>query len=171
MTYAQQLARERLLRQAAQNAANDTMVQVKADIRVQRALWLACVAMNNAFAIGPGRFPVYAECLQRRSDWYEELVAGGDEEYADEKLRQEAERCSGMKIGYLYETEIRKAKQYLEENPGTNYDRIRMMTVEQMARFIVDEVLGLGEEREESAEGAWLKWLEEEARPDEQRGD
>ena len=111
MSYADQLARKKMLKQAAQQAANDTMVQLKSDIHTQKAMWMMCVAMNDAFGIGPARFQKFAECLQDRSDWYEEMVLAGDEEYANEKLRKEAERCSGMKIDYLYEAEIRAAQE------------------------------------------------------------
>lgn len=115
MSYADQLARKRMLQQAAQAAANDTMVQLKSDIHTQRAMWLMCVSMNDAFGIGPDRFRKFAECLQKRSDWYEAMVKGADEEYANEKLRREAERCSGMKIEYLYEAEIRAAQKKYEQ--------------------------------------------------------
>lgn len=56
MTYADQLARKRQIKEAVQQAAKDTAVQVKADIHTQRAMWLMCVAMNDAFGIGPERF-------------------------------------------------------------------------------------------------------------------
>lgn len=88
-------------------ATADAAVQVKADIHTQRAMWLMCVAMNDAFGIGPERFKQFAACLQDRSDWYEDLKNGADEEYANEKLRQEASRCSGTEIEYLYEAEMR----------------------------------------------------------------
>lgn len=109
MRLADVLAQERLVRQACREAAEDAAVQVKADIHTQRAMWLMCVAMNDAFGIGPERFKQFAACLQDRSDWYEDLKNGADEEYANEKLRQEASRCSGTEIAYLYEAEMRSA--------------------------------------------------------------
>lgn len=106
MNYAQVLARRQQLWEACQHAANDTTVQVQSDIRTQRVMWLMCVAMNDAFGIGPERFQKFVQCLQERSEWFEELVRDGDEEYANEKLRLEAQRCSGMHIEYLYEAEL-----------------------------------------------------------------
>ena len=106
MTYGQQLARKQFLKSAAQQAVKDTTVQVEADIRVQRAMWLMCVAMNDAFGIGKDRFERFAACLQERTDWYEQMCREGDEEYANEKLRREASRISGIEIKYLYEHEI-----------------------------------------------------------------
>ena len=162
-TYAQKLAWERKQREALQKAACDAVVKVDADIRVQRAMWLMCVAMNDAWNVGPERFKQYAERLQDRTEWYEEMVRTVDEEYANEKLRREAERCSGMKIEYLYEVEIREAKKRMEWDPGCNYERIRMMSVKEMARFIREEILGIEQGGAESAEQAWEKWLMEKA--------
>lgn len=115
MNYAQVLARRQQLLEACQRAANDTTVQVQSDIRTQRAMWLMCVSMNDAFGIGPERFQKFAQCLQERAEWYEELAQGGDEEYANEKLRQEAQRCSGMNIEYLYEAEMLAAQKKYEQ--------------------------------------------------------
>lgn len=115
MTYAQQLARQRRLQEACEQAAKDTMVQVKSDIHTQRAMWLMCVSMNDAFGIGPERFNKFADCLQKRSDWYEEMRDTVDEEYANEKLRLAAQQCSGVKIDYLYEAEFRAAEARVRE--------------------------------------------------------
>lgn len=115
MNYAQVLAKRQQLWEACQQAANDTTVQVQSDIRTQRAMWLMCVAMNDAFGIGPERFQKFAQCLQERSEWFEELIRGGDEEYANEKLRLEAQRCSGMHIEYLYEAELLAAQKKHEQ--------------------------------------------------------
>lgn len=110
MTYAGVLAQKRQLREVCQQAANDMTVQLQSDIHTQRAMWLMCVAMNDAFGIGPERFQRFIRCFQERAEWYKELAQSGDDEYANEKLRQEAQRCSGMPIEYLYETEILAAQ-------------------------------------------------------------
>lgn len=115
VTYADVLARKRQLRDACQQAANDTMVQIQSDIHTQWAMWMMCVAMNDAFGIGPERFQKFAQCLQDRTEWYEALVASGDEDYANEKLRLEAQRCSGIQIEYLYEAEMLAAQKKHEQ--------------------------------------------------------
>lgn len=115
VNYAGVLAKRMAYEKAVQQAANDTVVQVKSDIHVQRVMWLMCVAMNDAFGIGPERFNRFAECLQERVDWYEKNKNETDEEYANEKLRQEAQRCSGIEIEYLYEAEMQKARRRVEE--------------------------------------------------------
>lgn len=161
MTYADQLARRKAVEQAAREATLDRAVQIQADIRTQRMLWLACVAMNDAWQVGPERFRKYAQCLTERTEWYEKLAEGADEEYADEKLRQEAERCSGMDIQYLYEAEMRRGGEYLDRMVKNNYQRMRMLTIDQMARFIPEEFLGLSGAMLELAESAWGRWLRE----------
>jgi len=57
------------------------------------------------------RFQKFARCLQERAEWLDALVRDGDEVYAVEKLRQEAERCSGTGITYLYEQDILAAQE------------------------------------------------------------
>ena len=122
VSYADQLAHKRMLREAAHAAAHDATTQIKADIHVQRVMWLMCVAMNDAFGIGAERFKQFAEKLQERSEWYEQMVKGADEEYANEKLRQEASRISGIEIEYLYEAEMLEAKRKHEADP--DYQKI-----------------------------------------------
>lgn len=57
------------------------------------------------------RFQKFARCLQERAEWFDALVRDSDEVYAVEKLRQEAERCSGTGITYLYEQDILAAQE------------------------------------------------------------
>ncbi len=111
MSYANALAYKQQLLEACRQAANDKTIQVKSDIQTQRAMWLMCVAMNDAFGIGPERFQKFARCLQERAEWFDALVRDGDEVYAVEKLRQDAERCSGAGITYLYEQDILAAQE------------------------------------------------------------
>lgn len=133
MSYADQLAYKKQLREAATMAANDTMVEVKTQVNVQRALWLSCVAMNDAFQIGPARFQRYGQCLQDRADWFEALKNGGDEDYANDKLRLEAERCSGIKIESLYDEAVQLARDRHANNVYTNFERFRAAPAEKMA--------------------------------------
>lgn len=115
MSFADTLAYKQQLLEACQRAANDTTIQVKSDIQTQRAIWLMCVAMNDAFGIGPERFQRFAQCLQERAEWFDALVRDGDEVYAVEKLRQEAKRCSGVDSEYLYEQDILAAQEKHEQ--------------------------------------------------------
>lgn len=66
-TYADVLARKQMLKQAVREAARDTSIQLEADIRTQRALWLSSVSVADAFGIGPKRMPLFFDALQANS--------------------------------------------------------------------------------------------------------
>lgn len=106
MTYVDMLHLKREVKKQCEKAASDAAVQAKSDIQTNRALWLMCVTMNDAFGIGPDRFERFSNCLIERSKWFNELVESADEVYAVEKLRQEAKRRSGIDIEYLYENGV-----------------------------------------------------------------
>ena len=115
MRYADVLAAQRHREEMLEAAAKDTMIKVQSDIRCQRQLWLCCCAMNDAFGIGPERFQKFAEALQNRTDWWVQMAEDTDDEYANEKLRLEAQRISGSHIEYLYEHELLAAEKRLIE--------------------------------------------------------
>lgn len=110
-SYADVLARKKLQREAVKAAVNDTTLEIKSEIRTQRALWLSVVAMNRAFGIGPKRFMEYAKELMAVTEWYQEMLENTDEVYANEKLRREAQKCSGTEIEPLYDKEMFEALQ------------------------------------------------------------
>lgn len=107
--YAAKLARQRMIREAVQQEAHNAAVHVEADIRTQRALWLAVASIADAYGIGPDRMRRFFEALQANNEEFERMKAENDEDYANEKLRMKAERCTGMEIDYLYEAEWKAA--------------------------------------------------------------
>lgn len=110
MTYADQLARQRMIREAVKASADDARVKVETDIRCQRQLWLCCIAMNEAFGIGPERFKRFAEVLTDLAEEYDRMASETGPDYANEKMRQRAEQITGIKIEYLYEHEMAEAR-------------------------------------------------------------
>ena len=110
MNYAGVLARQRMLQQSVQQAANDNMVMLQSDIRVQRMMWLMICSVADAFGVGPQRMQKFFDALQVNSDEYDRMATEVDTEYANDKLRQKAEKITGIKIKYLYEDEIKAAK-------------------------------------------------------------
>lgn len=136
MTYADELARKRMIQQAVQASANDARVRVETDIRCQRQLWLCCIAMNEAFGIGPERFKRFAEVLTDLSEEYEKMTEDGGPEYANEKMRQRAEQITGMKIEYLYEHEMAEARRRNAEKGITFQDD------DQSGAAIADNMMG-----------------------------
>lgn len=110
MTYADKLAHDRMVRAAVQASANDARVKLETDIRCQRQLWLCCIAMNEAFGIGPERFKRFAEVLTNLAEEYDRMTTENGSDYANEKMRQRAEQITGIKIEYLYEHEMAEAR-------------------------------------------------------------
>jgi len=110
-TYADVLARKQMLKQAVREAARDTTIQLEADIRTQRALWLCSVSVADAFGIGPQRMRRFFDTLQANAEELERMRAENGEEYAYEKLRQKAERVSGISIEYLYQHEMSQSRE------------------------------------------------------------
>jgi hypothetical protein len=111
MTYAEKLAQEKRIQKAVEEAAVDETVRVRADIQSQRMLWLCVVSMARAFGLGPKRVSDFFGSLQSVSEWVEDQTQKHGQQYALDKLRQEAERVSGVPIDYLYEREILAAKE------------------------------------------------------------
>lgn len=110
-TYADVLARKQMLKQAVREAARDTTIQLEADIRTQRALWLCSVSVADAFGIGPQRMRRFFDTLQANAEELERMRAENGEEYAYEKLRQKAELVSGTGIDYLYQHEMNQSRE------------------------------------------------------------
>lgn len=115
MTYADKLARDRMVKEAVEKAAHDDTVKIQSDIRTQRALWLMIVGYAKAHGHGPKRVGVGLDGIADASDWFLEMTEKHGREYALDKLRQEAEKISGIPMEYLYEREIVAARKRNEE--------------------------------------------------------
>ena len=138
-TLADALDRKKRTMSACEQAAYDQTLDIKTEIRVQRALWMCCVAMHRAFGIGPDRFRRFAAELQGVTDWYEDnkRKGRGDDVYANEMLRREASKCSGMEVNSLYDEEMMEAvaESY---RPRTQGDQIRALSDEELVPIIFD---------------------------------
>lgn len=112
MTYADQLAEQRMIQTAVADAAQDKTVQIMADIKAQRILWLHIVSMCEAFGVGERRLvEKYFATVDKNAEELEVLKRKHGEEYALDKLRQRAAQVSGLPVEYLYEKEILAAKE------------------------------------------------------------
>lgn len=108
--FADVLAMQKAKREALQQAANDLTVEVRANTATQRALWLAVVSIADAYGFGKERMKPFFKALQENSDELNRMREEVDEEYAYEKLRQKAQRVTGVEIEYLYEHEALAAQ-------------------------------------------------------------
>lgn len=136
MSYADKITRERTLREAAMMAADKLAVQIKADIHTQKVSWLTMLALNDEFQFGKSRYERLAKALTNRSEWYEKLVQGGDEEYADEKLRQEVERVTHEEVEFAWDKEIQESKKRHENDMVTRYEQFRFNKPQKMAEIM-----------------------------------
>lgn len=105
-TLAESILRKKRTQEAYIQAAQDQVLDAKSEVRTQRALWLACIAMHEAFGVGHKRFLRWAEELQKATDWYTEMRTDVDEDYANEMLRRKASRCSGIEVQPLFDEEM-----------------------------------------------------------------
>lgn len=101
MTYAQVLARQAAIRQGLEKAARDATVRAEADAHTQRAMWLMVCSIADAYGYGPKGMQKFFAALQENTDELEQMRAEVDEEYAFEKLRQKAQKVTGMEVRYL----------------------------------------------------------------------
>lgn len=115
MTYADVLAMQRRQVEAVRQAAIDDAVQIRADVHVQRLMWLMVVSVADAFGLGPQRMARFFETLQQNSDEMEAMTADYDFEYALDKLRQKAEAVTGAEINYAHEKEFSFVRELLKE--------------------------------------------------------
>lgn len=103
-----QLARRAAIRHGINLAARDATVQVEADTATQRAMWLMVCSIADAYGFGPKRMEAFFAALQENTEDLARMTEENGEEYAYEKMRQKAERVTGVKIQYLYEKDWRE---------------------------------------------------------------
>ena len=90
---------------------HDADNELKRERERQRDMWIACVACNAAFHIGPKRIGKFTDALEEVATEWKRMAADADEEYADEKLRQEVERISRESIPELFRVGEKEGKQ------------------------------------------------------------
>ena len=105
MTYAGQLARRKIGQQTLRMAMEDEAVRLASDIICQRQLWAAVVALNEQYQFGPKRTRQFLEAMEAVTDDFNAMKAEHGDDYAEEKLRQRAEKVSGITIRYQHEAE------------------------------------------------------------------
>lgn len=111
MTYAEKLAQEKMVKEAVEKAARDHMVKTRAEILAQRDLWLQIVSIGKAFGVGQKRIWDYFDTFATVTEEFNDMTEKHGQEYALEKLRQEAEKLTGVPLEYLYEKEFAAARE------------------------------------------------------------
>ena len=96
MSYADVLARKRMIRQAVQ----DEVILHEVNISMQRHLWLTAVALHEAYGFSAKRLDKFFDAFQAAADELQKMIDEVDQDYAYEKLRLRAEDISKRKITF-----------------------------------------------------------------------
>lgn len=109
-TYADQLARQRDIKQAIEKAARDETVALETDIKTQRFLWMAVVANYEAFGHAGVRAQRFMLTLDNVREDMEKMAAKDGWEYAVEKLREQCEKITGIEVKQVHEDRMIQAR-------------------------------------------------------------
>lgn len=109
-TFADVLAKEKMIKEAVEKTCHDTSVHIEADIKTQRVLWMAVEALNRTFGFGGLRAQRFMLAMEEVANEFEALAKKHGKVYAVEKLRQRAEQITGMEVKQVHEEEMRQAR-------------------------------------------------------------
>lgn len=109
-TYADVLAREKMVKEAVEKTTRDTSIAIEADIKTQRFMWMSVVALNRAFGFGGKRSMDYLMALEEVANEVEQMAKENGAVYAKAKLMEAASKITGMKISPVHEEEMRQAR-------------------------------------------------------------
>ena len=115
-TYADVLAKKKLIKDAVEQSVHDHSVAIEADIKTQRFMWMAVIALNEAFGFGGERSKRFLLALEEVANETEALAQKHGAVYAKTKLMERAGQITGMKISPVWEEEMRQARVENEAN-------------------------------------------------------
>lgn len=109
-TYADVLAKQKLIKEAVEKTAHDESVALESDIKTQRFLWMSVAALNVAFGFAGVRAQRYMLALDEVREDMEKMAKENGWEYAVEKLREQCEKITGMEIKQAHEDRMVQAR-------------------------------------------------------------
>lgn len=109
-TYADVLAKQRMIKEAVEQSVHDNSVAIESDIKSQRLLWMSVEALNRAFGFGGERARRFLQTLEEVAKEVEELANEHGAEYALAKLMERASKITNMEITPIHEEEMRQAR-------------------------------------------------------------
>ena len=118
-TYADILAEKKARMRAIDKAAEDGMVELRANAHTQRAMWLMVCSVADAYGFGPERMKLFLETLQRNAEELQRMIDDVDEDYAYEKMRRKAEQVTGEKLEYYIDVELKKSRERMDGGDPT----------------------------------------------------
>lgn len=114
--YADVLAKKKMIKAAVDKSVHDHSVAIEADIKTQRFMWMAVIALNEAFGFGGERAKRFLQALEDVANEVEDLAEQNGGIYARAKLMERASQITGIEIQPIYEEEMRRARMENEAN-------------------------------------------------------
>lgn len=111
VTYADILAEKQARMRAIDKAAEDGMVELRANAHTKRAMWLMVCSVADAYGFGPERMKPFLETLKSNAEELQRMIEEVDEDYAYEKMRRKAEQVTGEKLEYYIDVELKKSRE------------------------------------------------------------
>lgn len=109
-TYADVLAKKKMIKEAVEKSARDHTIAVEADIKLQRLLWMSVIALNEAFGFGGERAKRFMLALEKVANEAEQMAHENGGQYAQAKLMERAGQITGIEIQPVHEEAMRQAK-------------------------------------------------------------
>lgn len=109
-TYADVLAKKKLIRETVEREVHSESVKLEADIKTQRYLWMAVVALNEAFGFGGERAKRFLLALEEVANECQDMAKKNGGYYARKKLMERASQITGLEITPVHEEEMRQAR-------------------------------------------------------------
>ncbi len=110
-TYADILAKKKLIKEAVEKSARDHTIAVESDIKLQRFLWMSVIALNEAFGFGGERAKRFMLALEKVANEVEQMAHENGGQYAQAKLMERAGQITGIEIQPVHQEAMRQAKQ------------------------------------------------------------
>jgi hypothetical protein len=108
--YADVLARKKMIKQAVEQTAHDASIAIEADIKTQRFIWMALIALNEAFGFGGERARRFLIALEKVCNEVEQMAKDNGGYYAKKKLMDRASQITGIDVSPVHEEEMRRAR-------------------------------------------------------------
>lgn len=115
-TYADVLAKKKMIKEAVDRSVHDRSIAIEADIKTQRFLWMAVIALNEAFGFGGERARRFLEALMKVAEEVEAMAAENGGYYARTKMMERASQITGIEITPVHEEKMRQARLENEAN-------------------------------------------------------
>lgn len=109
-TYADVLMKQKLIRETVEREVHSESVKLEADIKVQRHMLMAVVALNEAFGFGGERAKRFLLALEKVANECQDMARENGGYYARQKLMERASQITGIEIKPIHEEEMMQAR-------------------------------------------------------------